>query len=100
MRKNILILTGLLIGAQVAFSAPANNLVINGSFESGDFSGWTLAGTDVLPGGNDNYYGVDSVDAHTGAYGAYFGPVGGVLNLSQTIATIPGASYEVSFWLA
>ncbi|MBV8831318.1 MAG: carbohydrate binding domain-containing protein [Acidobacteriaceae bacterium] len=99
MKKSIITAAVILTFGQAAL-ATAANLVSNPGFETGDFSGWTLSGTDYLPGGNDNYYGVDSMDAHNGSYGTYFGPVGGVLNLTQTIATTPGTSYQISFWLA
>jgi hypothetical protein len=99
MKKHLFTAAVILIFGQAALGTAAN-LASNPGFETGDFSGWTLSGTDYLPGGNGNYYGVDSIDAHSGSYGAYFGPVGGVLNLTQTIATTPGTSYEISFWLA
>lgn len=78
----------------------ADNLVSNPGFESGDFSGWTLSGTHASADDNGIYYGVDGLDAHTGQYGAYFGPIGGILELTQTLSTVPGVAYTVSFWLA
>ncbi len=77
----------------------AANLVSNPGFETGDFTGWSLSGTDSAPDDNGIYYGVDIVDAHSGTYGAFFGPVGGVLNLSQTLSTVSGTPYTISFWL-
>ena len=59
----------LLGGAQIghaAAGAPAlviANLVANGGFETGDFTGWTLAGLDV-PGQQDNLYGVEGADPY------------------------------------
>jgi len=100
MRKTITVVALSLLASAGAFMAQADNLVTNPGFETGDLTGWTLSGTDSSPSGNEVYYGVDAGDAHTGNYGAYFGPVGGVLNLSQILATTPGASYDVSFWLA
>lgn len=66
--------------------------VANGGFESGSFSGWTQ-------GGNTGFSGVSAGYAHSGGYGAYFGPSGSLGTLSQTIPTVPGLSYVVSFWL-
>lgn len=82
------------------FWASAANLVVNSGFETGDLSGWTLSGTNSAPSDNGIYYGVDGADAHGGNYGAYFGPVGGILKLDQTLATSPGTTYMISFWLA
>jgi len=69
------------------------NIVTNGGFETGDFSGWTQFG-DV------SFSGIDSGGQvpHTGNFGAYFGP-DGQGGIFQTLATAPGASYRVSFFI-
>jgi hypothetical protein len=76
------------------------NLVANPGFETGDFTGWTLSGANSSPDDNGLYYGIDTVDAHSGNYGAYFGSLGGVRDLSQLIPTISGDTYTISFWLS
>ncbi len=96
MRTHLLVVTILLTG----ISASADNLVTNPGFETGDPSGWTLAGRDSAPAFNGIYYGVDPADAHSGAFGAYFGPVGGVMTLSQNLTVMPNTDYTISFWLA
>ena len=68
--------------------------VVNGDFETGDFSGWTLFG-DL----GDGFVGVDSLAPQAGTYGAYFGPNGATAGISQLVDTIAGAAYDVSFWL-
>jgi Carbohydrate binding domain len=83
-----------------AFLANAANLVVNPGFESGDLTAWTISGAHSDSAGEGIYYGVDTIDAHSGTYGAYFGPPEGVIDLSQNVATIPGATYTFSFWLA
>jgi hypothetical protein len=72
--------------------ASASNIVVNGDFETGDFTGWTQSG-------NTGSTGVDTA-AHSGTFGAYFGPVGSLGFLTQTLTTIAGSSYDLNFWLA
>ena len=73
-----------------ATSASALNLVTNGGFETGDFSGWTKSGSYIEIGTN----GVNSM------YAANLGTVGGLGSLSQAgLMTIPGMEYELSFML-
>jgi len=89
-----------LCGVFAAAQVKADNLVVNPGFETGDLAGWILSGTDASPEDDGIYYGVDAIDAHSGSYGAFWGPVGGILNLNQALSTTPGTSYAVSFWLA
>jgi transposase-like protein len=69
------------------------DMVINGGFETGDFTGWALSG-------NTDYTGVTTGIAHSGEYAAYFGPDGSLGYLSQSLATTVGTRYELSFFLA
>jgi len=82
-----------------------NNLVGNCGFETGDFTDWTLAGRDV-PLELNNLYGVegtdpvDNISPNSGLYQAYFGDlVANATTISQTIATILGDPYQVSWYL-
>ena len=76
----------------LAMPAGATQLIANGDFETGDFSGWTRFGA-------LGFTSVNVASAHDGEFGASFSPnqSGG---LSQTFATLPGYSYTISLWLA
>jgi hypothetical protein len=65
---------------------------VNGGFETGDFSGWTVSG-------NTGFTSVSSSRARSGNFGASLGPVGSDGFLSQTLQTVPGKAYIVSFSL-
>lgn len=67
--------------------------VVNGGFETGDLTSWALSG-------NTDFIGVGSFFPHTGTYALEAGPVGSSGFLRQTVATLPGASYLLSLWLA
>lgn len=69
-------------------------LVQNGGFETGDFSGWTRSGN---TGGL--YIAGFSPFIHTGSKGTDLGPPDSPGYLSQTIPTIAGQCYLISFWL-
>ena len=77
----------------------AGNIVTNGSFETGDFTGWTPGGTfedtQVVSGGYYVFTG-----AEDGTYYATLGPVGSDGTLSQTLSDSLGVSYTFSFWLS
>jgi hypothetical protein len=72
---------------------PPNNLVANGDFENGDFSGWRI-------GGYNNYQTFITSDADNGNFAADLGTVGAEGALSQTLQTTVGQQYELTFWLA
>jgi hypothetical protein len=76
-------------------AAMATNLVVNGDFSSGDFSGWTQSGdTGFTFVGNDLVNGVATMNATVG-------PVGDTGSLSQALATVAGQAYTISFeWAA
>jgi len=76
----------------VAYPAKAN-LITNGGFETGDFSGWTVSGRD-----NEVEGRVPFIPPHSGNFQAQFGI--GNNSITQNVATTPGSSYVVDFWLA
>lgn len=67
-------------------------LIQNGSFEFGDFTGWTTSGNFT-----DTY--VNMSYASQGFYGAQVGPVGTLGYLSQTFQTVPGQGYLIHYEL-
>ncbi len=74
--------------AAVLLAHPVSaNLITNGGFETGDFTGWAHVG------GN-----VDGTNPYSGNFAAIFFPPGG--DLQQSVATTPGASYTLNFFLA
>ena len=81
------------VGLALAISGPARavNILTNGGFETGDFTGWTLSG-------NTGFFtGVACLGAPEGNCDAFFGPIGSLGTLSQTFATQAGRTYVVSF---
>lgn len=80
------------LNASATPMTPITNIVTNGGFETGDFTGWTQSG-------NTGFTGVDNDSAHSGNFGAFFGPVEDLGYLSQTLNTVAGMSYDLSFFL-
>ena len=84
------------MGLAVGISGPAQaQLVTNGSFETGDFTGWTLTG-------NTGFTGVECPGAPNAGPGdgncdAFLGPVGSNGTLSQVLNTLPGRFYNINF---
>ena len=89
----LLLLTGL-DGATVEASI---SLVTNGGFETGNFNGWTQSGNTSATGVATSP--MNGYVPHSGNDFAYLGPFGSPGTLSQTLATTPGHSYTLSFWL-
>jgi hypothetical protein len=89
MRWALSLVVGVLL--LVPYTASAG-LITNGGFETGDFEGWTQSG--------DTYSTfVTSGIVHDGTFAAEFGPTN-LGYISQTLATIPGQMYQITYWLA
>jgi hypothetical protein len=88
------VLLASLLSAGVAAKAQATNIVLNGSFETGDFTNWTQTG-------NTTFNGVQcpgpGPTVAQGNCSAFFGPVGSTGGIQQTMATSVGAVYFVNF---
>lgn len=83
-------LTAVLLASGTAHA----NLVTNGGFETGDFNGWTQTLDALYDGVGDNTV----LTVQAGTYSAYLG--GANSSISQTLTTVAGAKYVLSFWLA
>jgi hypothetical protein len=79
--------------------ADLSNIVTNCGFETGSDSGWTETGNFAsIPGFN----AISSTVFNSGVNSLRLGntPGQGVAGLSQTLSTIAGAQYTISFWWA
>ncbi len=88
-RTTRLLASSWVAAALFATGAAHANLVANGGFEMG-FDGWTTS-LDPL------YDGVDVLTVHEGKFAAFFG--GADSSASQTLTTVAGNKYQLSFWL-
>jgi hypothetical protein len=81
----------LMLGA----SSASASIVLNGGFETGDFSGWTETSTDAIP----FPFVVQGSTVHSGTYAAALNGDPGENSITQTLATTAGQFYTFSFWL-
>ena len=92
---NTLAVTAAALFCVTAPTSSAQNLVTNGSFETGDFTGWTVndpSGFTVV--------GTSATFARDGSSYANLGANPNTGSLSQTFNTTAGESYTFSFSLA
>ena len=100
MRTKVLFALGVAALLALPTTLRADNLVTNGDFATGDFTGWTQ--TPAIDVSNSGL----SVGGSSGSYYAYFEAIKGVLGdlttydgISQTLNTTAGAQYTLSFSL-
>jgi hypothetical protein len=65
--------------------------IVNGGFETGHFTGWTLSG-------NPDLISLDWNVAHSGNYSVYLGSIGSDAFLSQIVNNNAGSLYTLSFY--
>jgi hypothetical protein len=68
------------------------SIVVNGGFETGNFSGWNLNATTTQVGKSKPLI-------HSGKYGAELGQLNTLGYLSQNVPTTAGQTYLLSLWL-
>lgn len=95
MRKALL--SAAMVVASFGIAVPAQaQLVTNGGFETGNFTGWTGVG-------NTTFNGVQcpgpGANVDQGNCSSFFGPVGSTGGITQTLSTTSGNPYTVYFSL-
>ncbi|GAA3747351.1 PEP-CTERM sorting domain-containing protein [Terriglobus aquaticus] len=92
---SVLVMAGLAMAA--SSPALADNLIVNGGFETGDFTGWSG------PTGSYTFVsdpGSTQVGVNSGNYAAVFGSVGSLAGISQTFSDVAGQLYTLSYFYA
>ena len=88
------------VAQSLSFSLQVNPLANNGGFESGSSGYWSLSGgTGSTTVGNTGDFSGDTAYIHSGLYAAMLGKNSSMGYLSQTIPTVSGKLYQLSFWL-
>jgi len=96
MRPSFSIISHAIAAATLLLASAAQaNVVTNGSFETGDFTGWTPTGITTF---NGVFCPGPGPSVQSGNCSAFFGPLGGLGGITQTLATVAGAAYDISFW--
>lgn len=88
------LLLAMVVAASLAGTGARAQILTNGSFETGDFTGWTLTGNTGFTGVDSSFGGVNPT---AGSYLAYFGAVGAAGYLSQTFSDTAGDVLALSF---
>jgi Concanavalin A-like lectin/glucanases superfamily/Immunoglobulin domain len=86
----------------IPFKLEVDPILQNGDFEFGSFAGWDLSVGQVNVShivGNYNGIGGSLHSPHSGLFSAFLGHNSSFGDLSQTVPTIPGQSYLLSFFL-
>jgi hypothetical protein len=89
--------TAFCIAIACLVGSPAFAQVINGGFETGNFSGWT-----TVPNPIGSNFGVTSnpLHVHSGTFSAFFASFDGFPDqIFQNVSVTNGAQFELSFWL-
>ncbi len=93
---------GVLCAVSVGVVPARAAAITNGGFETGDLTGWTLSNGsafDAVCVAGDPI-GSSTCLANGGTHAMAFGQFGSFASISQTLATSPGSTYVISFFLA
>jgi hypothetical protein len=99
-RMKLLVVAALALVICLPGMAGATNLVVNGGFETGDFTGWSATIAPDLP--DPNSFLVYGGAAHSGSYGVFigaYGPADSDILMQTVLPTVSGQSYTFDFWL-
>jgi hypothetical protein len=102
MRRSAISVLALVLLAGTAFEAEAAQYIVNGGFEDGDFTGWTVVSGEP---GCSTCLAVDSSSSgvgygpNSGTYFAYLG-TNPASTISQTFTDTVGQTLAVSFYYA
>ena len=84
----------------------AASIVVNGGFETHDFSGWTTTSSDIFICGTSGLLGCDDLDGfsgfgtpHSGVNAATMGTISPA-GIFQSLATSTGTLYTLDFWFS
>jgi outer membrane autotransporter protein len=91
--RRALLVGAALVGIALAAPAQAQNIVVNGGAETGDFTGWTNVASGWYVSSTP-YFGAP----HTGTYVFGTGCVSSDCSFYQPLSLKVGASYTVSLW--
>jgi hypothetical protein len=95
-----IVIAALALSSSAGPADAATNLLTNGSFESGNFTGWTVLNSNPLPDGAAVITISDrGVVPEDGTYQAAF-PAATGPQIAQTFADTAGATLEVTVWYA
>ena len=103
-KRLIVVATIMMLFIGIQAERASAELITNGGFTTGDFTGWTISGNTDMQNGTAWYLvnsdGLSLTPAAPSAYYAQFGSTGSPTFISQNIATAAGTAYAVSFYLA
>ena len=78
--------------SSVRSKAPNGCIVVNGDFETGSLPPWTDTG-------DTSFTFVNNINPHSGSFSLETGPTFDDGFIDQTLPTVAGTAYDVSFWL-
>lgn len=87
----------VVIGAAASSAIGGNNIVTNGSFETGSMIGWSVPPNIHPPNSGAQLFGVGGGGGSDGQFYAFMGSTN-LRFISQILPTTAGQDYELTFW--